>query len=85
MLCSHLTSAFASMSMSPSPSKCNIASMVTQTQMQRLGLNSFFCINVCVAIDTMLNSDGDANAGPNKNQRISGKTLKKNFTFVFVL
>ena len=37
MLCSHLTSAFASTS--TSPSKFNIASMVKQ--MQRMGLNPF--------------------------------------------
>ena len=39
MLCSHLTSAFASTSMSPS--KFNIASLFTQTQRQRWGLNPF--------------------------------------------
>ena len=39
MLCSHLVSAFVSTS--TSPSKLNIASMVRQTQTQRMGLNSF--------------------------------------------
>ena len=37
MLCSHLTSAFAS----TSPSKFNIASKVMQTQTLRMGLNPF--------------------------------------------
>ena len=37
MLCSHLTSAFAS----TSPSKFNIASMVMQTKMQSMGQNPF--------------------------------------------
>ena len=36
-VCSHLTSAFVS----TSPSKFNIASMVTQTQTHRMGLNPF--------------------------------------------
>ena len=38
-VCSHLTSPFAFAS--KSPSKFNIASMVTQTQMHRMGLNQF--------------------------------------------
>ena len=43
-VCSHLTFAFAS----TSPSKFNIASMETQTQTYRMGLNPFltFCIDV---------------------------------------
>ena len=39
MLCSDLTPAFASMS--KSPSKFNIVSMVAQIQSQRLGVNPF--------------------------------------------
>ena len=38
-VCSHLTFAFASVS--TSPSEVNIASIVTQTKMQRMGLNPF--------------------------------------------
>ena len=58
MLCSHLMSAFASIS----PSKFNIVSMVTQMQTQDIGSDPILCINVCVAIDTMSKVDGDVNA-----------------------
>ena len=51
MLCSHLTSAFAFVSMSLS--KFNIASMVTQTKMQRMGYSLLQC---------SFDSDVDANA-----------------------
>ena len=49
-VCSHLTLAFAFAS--TSPSKFNIASMETQTQMHRMGLNPFLTFYI----------DGDANA-----------------------
>ena len=51
---SHLTFAFAS----TLPSKFNIASMETQTQTHRMGLNPFLTFY----IEVMLNVDADANA-----------------------
>ena len=59
MLCSHMTSAFASTL--ASPSKFNIAPILTQTQIQRMGSEPVVCVNVCIAIGTMLNFDGNAN------------------------
>ena len=56
MLCSHLTYE------SKLPSKFNIASMVTQTQKTENGSEPFLCVNICVAIETMLNFDGGTNA-----------------------
>ena len=53
---SHLTSAFAFGS--TSPSKFIIVSMETQTQMHRMGLNPFLTFY----IDAMLNIDANANA-----------------------
>ena len=47
---------------SMSPSKFSIASIVKQMQMQRLGLNPFSASVFCIAIDEMLNFDGDTNA-----------------------
>ena len=51
-LCEHSTFAFAS----TSPSKFNIASMETQTQTHRMGLNPFLTFY----IDAMLNVDASA-------------------------
>ena len=51
---SHLTFAFAPMF----PSKFNIASMETQTQMHRMGLNPFLMFYIVA----MLNVDRNANA-----------------------
>ena len=58
MLCSRLTSAFAL----TSPSTFNIASMVTQTQMQ----GPILCSNVFIVIDTMLNCDAKADVSVNR-------------------
>ena len=55
MLYSHLTSAFASKSMPPS--KFNIASKVITN-----ANTDILCINICVAIDPMVNFDSDADA-----------------------
>ena len=55
-VCSHLTFAFAFALMSPS--KFNIASMETQTQMHRMGLNPFLTFYIVA----MLNVDANANA-----------------------
>ena len=52
-VCSHLT--FASAFVSTSPSKFNIASMETQTQTHRMGLNQFLTFYI----------DVDANANSN--------------------
>ena len=71
MLCSHLTSVFASTS--TLLLQYNIASMVMQTQTQRM-LTVF--INVRIAIDTMLNFDCDANAGVNCEQAFSCRLLR---------
>ena len=57
-----MTSAFASTL--ASPSKFNIAPILTQTQIQRMGSEPVVCVNVCIAIGTMLNMlnfDGNAN------------------------
>ena len=54
-VCSHLTSAFAFAS--TSPSQFNIASMETQTQKHRIGLNPVLMFY----IDAMLNIDANPN------------------------
>ena len=54
-VCSHLTFAFAFAS--TSPSKFNTASMVTQTQTHRMGLNPFLKFYM----DAMSNIDANAN------------------------
>ena len=51
-------SAFAFAFVSTSPSKFNITSMVMQTQTQN-GSELILWVSICVAIDTMLNFDGD--------------------------
>ena len=56
-VCSHLTFAFAS----TSPSKFNIVSMETRTQMHRMGLNPFLTFS----IDAVLNFDSDIDANAN--------------------
>ena len=50
-MCSHLTSAFAFASMSPS--KFNIASMVMQTQTHRMGSEPILYINVNLTVTLM--------------------------------
>ena len=74
-VCSHLTSAFAFAS--TSPSKFNIASMETQTQTHRVGLNPFLMFY----IDAMLNIAANANIKSNLFKLCSH--LKFTFAFAF--
>ena len=58
-ICSHLMSAFVSVSLS----KFNIVSISMQMLMQKMGFRpNNLCIYVCITIDAMLNFDSDIDA-----------------------
>ena len=60
---SHFTSTFS------------IESVVTQTQIQRMTLSELIlCINLCVAIGTMLNFDSDTNTDVKCEQALTVQT-----------